>query len=609
MLLGRYISDEADEAARVKKDYPVMVVLGNPPYSVHSANKGEWITNLLHGKDGESDHEVGNYFKVDSQPLGERNSKLINDDYVKFIRFAQWRIERTGYGILAFITNHGYLENPTFRGMRQSLMQSFDDIYLLDLHGSTKKRQQVPGGGRDENVFDIQQGVAIGLFVRRQAVRESAPLATVHHADLWGERGEKYRWLTEHDVSSTQWSAAHPQSPFYLFTPQKTELLPEYEAGWKITDIMPVNSTGVKTHRDDFVVDMDRQALQKRMADFLNPQLSDAEAKERHLSKEDRLQVGTARKRLQAIEWTEHIIRCLYRPFDVRYLLYHDAVVDRGRAEIMRHMLVGQNLGLATTRSVEIGRGYEHLFCSRNVIQHHTVSLKEVNYLFPLYLYPDAPKNGLWGEEELSATPSGRMANLAPRFIADVSAHLGLTWVEDGKGDRQETLGPADVFSYLYAILHAPTYRERYADFLKIDFPRLPLTSDTDLFRNLCALGDELVGLHLLEQPIEPITRYPVPGTNQIEVVRYTEPGQGADEGRVYINTTQYVAGVPPEVWAFHIGGYQVCQKWLKDRKGRTLGFDELNHYQKMIAAIAETIRLMDDIDEAIEEHGGWPIQ
>src|SRR5947209_5208683 len=229
LLLGGFISDEANEAARVKQDYPVMVVLGNPPYSGHSANKGEWVTDLLHGDDGRSGKKVGNYFEVDGKSLGERNPKYLNDDYVKFIRFAQWRIEQTGYGILAFITNHGYLDNPTFRGMRQSLMQSFDEIYVLDLHGNSKKKERSPDGSKDENVFDIQQGVAIGIFVKRQGNRNTSHMATVRHADLWGVRevyekvgqgqklvGDKYYWLVENDIKTTQWTKLEPQAPFYL---------------------------------------------------------------------------------------------------------------------------------------------------------------------------------------------------------------------------------------------------------------------------------------------------------------------------------------------------------------------------------------------------------
>ncbi|MEO7000673.1 MAG: N-6 DNA methylase, partial [Ktedonobacterales bacterium] len=260
---ANYISEEANAATQVKRDEPVLVVLGNPPYSGHSANKGEWITALLHGEEREPGQRggrgrpTGSYFAVDGQPLGERNPKWLNDDYVKFIRFAQWRIERSGHGVLAFITNHGYLDNPTFRGMRQSLMQAFDDIYLLDLHGNSKKKERTPeanGGGKDENVFDIQQGVAIGIFIRRRGGKSGSRAAQVHHAHLYGERQGKYDWLEAHDLADTEWTDVAPQSPYYFFIPQDRALAEEYEAGWRINNIMAVNSVGIVTARDELTI-------------------------------------------------------------------------------------------------------------------------------------------------------------------------------------------------------------------------------------------------------------------------------------------------------------------------------------------------------------------
>ncbi len=287
-------------------------------------------------------------------------------------------------------------------------------------------------------------------------------------------------------------------------------------------------------------------------------------------------------------------------------------------------MLVGGNLGIVTNR--QVNDSFKHVLCTNKIINDCTVSLGsgERSYLFPLYLYPNGnnrKKRDLWEAEAAGSGPTpadwkvggtpppgGRRANLAPEFVRAFAAKLGMTWVADGKGDRRQTFGPEDVFAYLYAIFHAPTYRERYAEFLKIDFPRLPLTSNAELFRALCALGDELVRLHLLEGEIQPFTRYPVKGNNVVESVRYTDPQPDGTPGRVWINKTQYFEDVPPEAWAFHIGGYQVCQKWLKDRKGRALSYDDQRHYQQMVAALAATIRLMEEIDAAIEEHGGWPL-
>ena len=289
-LFAQALSREAAEAGETKQDYPVMVILGNPPYSVHSANKGKWIHELLRGKDLTTEEETGNYFRVDGEPLGEKNPKWLNDDYVKFIRFSQWRIERTGYGVLAFITNHGYLDNPTFRGMRRSLMDTFDDIYVLDLHGNTKKKERAPDGTKDENVFDIQQGVAIGIFVKNKNGSGKKGAAQVHHADLWGDReiwgGEgddqklkdgKYWWLWRNDVASTSWTDFTPKSPFYLFRPQNEKIGKEYYVGWSPPKAMPVSVLGFQTHRDKFAIAFGEIELRESLEEMRDSSISDNE--------------------------------------------------------------------------------------------------------------------------------------------------------------------------------------------------------------------------------------------------------------------------------------------------------------------------------------------
>ena len=626
--MATWISDEANQAASIKRDDPVMVVLGNPPYSGHSANKGQWINGLLRGEDvlptqGNTLVERGkgrptdNYFMVDGQPLGERNPKWLNDDYVKFIRFAQWRIARTGHGVLAFITNHGYLDNPTFRGMRQSLLTSFDDIYVLNLHGNAKKKERAPGGGKDENVFDIQQGVAIALFVRRQREPGAARRATVRYADLWGTREAKYAWLAEQDVVNTSWQEVAPQKPMYFFTPRDTDLEAEYNQGKRVTDVMAVNSLGIVTARDELTIHWTVDDVWQTITTFAKMGVEEARSKY-DLGPDARdWQVALAQKDIndKGLE-RDKIKPILYRPFDQRQTYYTGTT--RGfqcmpRPEVMRHMLAGANLGLTTNR--QVNSAFYHVLCARDIIDNCVVSneTRERSYLFPLYLYPDMSKAGLWdATEPLPNTPGHRRANLAPEFIADCAARLGLRWVEDGKGDGRATFGPEDVFAYIYAVLHAPGYRERYAEFLKSDFPRVPVTSDAELFWALVAAGERLVGLHLMERRAPALTRYPVRGSNRVERVWYADaPTVDESDGepdRVWINESQYFAGVPRAVWEFHIGGYQVCEKWLKDRKGRVLSFDDLEHYQSMVAALAETRLLMEGIDEVIEEHGSWPL-
>ena len=591
---NEYIVDEANAAAEIKKEKPIMVVLGNPPYSGIPANTGKWITELINGVFDKDGHEIVKGYKiVDGKPLGEKNPKMLQDDYVKFIRFGQWRIECTGQGVLGFITNHAYLDNPTFRGMRQSLMNTFTDIYILNLHGNVKKKEVAPDGDKDNNVFDIQQGVAIGIFVKETEKDEAAK---VHYAELWGLREGKYQTLFETDITATDWAELVPNSPFYFFVPRDEDLRSEYEQGWKVTDIFPANSVTVVTSRDHFVLDFDETILKKRVAAFQETALTDKEVRERFALVDNKgWSVTKARKAIrQDNTWGKDFTRCLYRPFDYRSIFYHEAVIERARFEVMRNMLAGDNLALTTTRQVT-SLDFNHALCTNRIAEYKCISHDRNSYIFPLYLYP--------AEGEMQFDGSHRRPNLNPEFIKVISEKLGLKFIEDGRGDLEQTVGSEDIFNYIYAVFHSPTYRTRYAEFLKIDFPRLPLTSDKELFKALAGKGAELVALHLMESPTlnNLITGYPVAGSNTVGKVSYDENNQ-----RVYINKAQYFESVPQKVWDFHIGGYQVAQKWLKDRKGRTLTYDELTHYQKVIVALKETIRLMEEIDDLIP---AWPIE
>ena len=457
-LLANAIAQESASADAVKRDKPVMVVLGNPPYSGHSANKGQWINELLHGKDGEE--TTNSYFHVDGAPLGERNPKWLNDDYVKFIRYAQRRIERTGEGVLGFVTNHGYLDNPTFRGMRQSLMNTFNEIYLLDLHGNSKKKERSPEGGKDENVFDIQQGVAIGLFVKR-ANGDDNP-ARVFHADLWGKReddleGGKYEWLATSDVRSTEWKELYPKSPRYLFIPRDETLAEEYGAGWGIADVFPINSVGVVTARDKLAIQWSSNEMMQVASTFA--QLSEDEARS-HFGLGNDAQgwrVQWAQEDIQkhpnAVEFVKQI---LYRPFDTRYTYYTGAangVICRPREKVMRHMLAGPNVGIVTTR--QCWQDWSAI-ASSVIIGHKALASYDINTLFPLYTYPS---------EEQIQLGMIREPNLSAEFIEDAVSSVGLTFTTNGSGDLQESFGPEDVFHYIYAVLYSAEYRKRYADF------------------------------------------------------------------------------------------------------------------------------------------------
>jgi predicted helicase len=621
MLLGQFVSREANAAAEIKRDRPIMVVLGNPPYSGHSANKGQWIIDL-----------VRDYYQVDGQPLGERNPKWLQADEVKFIRFAEWRINETGEGVLGYITSHGYLDNPTFRGMRQHLMKTFDELYVLDLHGNSKKKEKTPDGGKDENVFDIQQGVAILLAVKLKKVdaasrrvgsggdAASTKNAKVFHADLWGRReiyegeqlvGGKYQWLWQNNAETTSWQELSPTSPSYLFCPQDTALRPEYEAYWKVTELLPLNVLGFQTHRDHFAIDFDEADLRRRIGELRDKRLSDDDIRAKYqVSDNSDWKLAEVRPTLRnAPRWEDAFAQCLYRPFDFRPCYFSQAAMDRPRRELVNHVLHRENLCLLVPRQIGFPP-WQHAGVSRFVTESCLVSTKtkEQNYCFPLYLYPAA--------DQLDVM-SGRRPNLSPAFLKALAEKLDLPQVKPHGLPNGVT--PEGIFHYAYAVFHSPTYRTRYAGFLKIDFPRLPLTGNRDLFFTLAALGQELTALHIMESPKlnDLITEFPAKGTDTVEKVAYvSDPSQKggpsapqAGMGRVYINPVQYFGNVPSAVWNFHIGGYQVCEKWLKDRKTRTLTYEDIQHYQKIVVALSETIRLMEEVDQVIATAGGWPIK
>lgn len=616
-LFSTFLANEANQASRVKTQVPVMVVLGNPPYSGHSANQAEWAKQLLHGETEDATKgKLQSYFQVDGHGLNERNPKWLNDDYVKFICFSQWRIEMTGHGVLAFISNHGYLDNPTFRGMRQSLIKTFDEIYVLDLHGNAKKKEVCPDGSPDKNVFDIQQGVAIGIFIKTRSTTKEKPLAKVFHADLWGSReindesgqriGGKYHWLEENTLTSTPWQELNPGSEKYLFIPQDANLTEEYQAGLSVTSIFPLNGVGMTTARDSTVIDFDPEPLINRATLFRNfPGSNEQLCEMLQISEKQGWDITKARKLIkQETDLEQFIHPVLYRPFDTRLIFYHDSLVWRTVKKVMLHFLKGQNLGLVTTKQTKDNWS---AFITNAASAHKSLAAYDINSIFPLYLYPDMASGNLF-EDQQTENPGGRRPNLDPKFIKQFAKAVRLKFVDDGQGDLKKTFGPEDVFYYIYAILHSPAYRARYAEFLKMDFPRVPLPSGIELFRQLVPLGQHLAQLHLMKTHGPDMASYPVEGSNEVDKPRYVEPSE-QHPGRVYINKDQYFEGVPPDVWAFHVGGYQVCHKWLKDRKGRVLTYDDLIHYQRIVSALSETIRLMVEVDAVIDGHGGWPIR
>ena len=548
------LAEEANRAQQIK-DSPVLVITGNPPYSGISQNTGKWISDL-----------IKTYKYVDEKHFGERRHWL-QDDYVKFIRFAQWKMERVEHGIVAIITNHGFLDNPTFRGMRQSLLNTFDTLYFLDLHGNANKKEIAPDGGKDENVFDIRQGVAISLLVKNPKAKQKG----VFHADLWGLRKDKYKRCMENTIATIEWKKLAVDSSPYLFTPRQS-MPTEYKEAFSINDIFSGNVSGIVTARDHFSVDTDKESLLRRMQKFISADKTALEiAEELNLKDTRGWKISQARKEMAKIKnLAECVKKIVYRPFDVRWIFYHSSAVDWGREKFMRHMLAGENIGLCLSKRQETGGQWQHVFISNKIVQHHTATAKEVNYLFPLYRY------------DIEMDKTVRHENLKPEFRR---------WLDDRYGTAHS---PENILGCIYAILHSPDYRNRYADFLRSDFPRIPFPADNAEFQRLATLGNELISAHLLrENCTGDLAKHAGTGTSHlVEKIRYDEKTQ-----RLYFNQTEYLAPVPPQVFTFQIGGYHPLDKYLKSRKTRPLTLPETETLQKTANAIAFTIGKMGEID------------
>lgn len=546
--LAESIAEESKEASIIKNKTPIMVVVGNPPYSVSSSNKGEWIQNLI--KDYKKD-------------LNEQKINL-DDDYIKFIRLAEHFIEKNGSGIVAMITNNSFIDGITHRQMRRQLLDTFDNIYILDLHGNSKKKEKAPDGGKDENVFDIQQGVSINIFVRKEGGEKG--VAVVHHSELFGKREDKFKILNDSNIETIKWQKLDYSEPYYFFIPRDSSAEDEYKKGFKIDELMPDYNSGIQSKRDKICFPLTQNELQEIVDDFEKESNSTIRAKYRLPEDGRDWRVEWAQNDLKHGFTTEKV---LYRPFDIRETAYtgrSKGFIAYPREKTFKHFINKENIGLVTVRQ-QSTFSFQHILATKFMIESGAVSLqtKEWGYIFPLYLYSD---EGI------------RTPNLKKEIIDEIKKIVG-------------AVSPEDVFDYIYALLHTPSYREKYKEFLKIDFPRVPYPKDKETFKKLIEYGKELRELHLLDsQRVNNfITTFPESGSDMVEKIEYKN-------GNVYINNEQYFGKVPEKVWNFYIGGYQPTQKWLKDRKGRTLTNEDIEHYQKMIVAMSETEGIMKEIDK-----------
>jgi len=545
--LAKSIATESKEAAVIKNETPIMVVIGNPPYSISSSNKGKWILDLI---------------KEYKKNLGEKKIN-IDDDYIKFIRLAENFIERNKNGIVAMITNNSFIDGITHRQMRKHLLETFDDIYILNLHGDSKKKEKSPDGGKDENVFNIQQGVSINIFIRKEEKKND--LGKVYHTDIYGKREYKFEVLNQSDIKNTNWQKLNYSEPYYFFVPKDFKARGVYENGFSVNELFLVSSSGVETAKDSLVINNSVSILAERIKLFEN-------ADDRWLSSNFNQPLEKiAQVKQDILRGSVTIEKMLYRPFDMKNVLYSNisqGVLWRPRYEIMKHMFK-ENLGFIAKRGLDESRSAV-CFVSRSIIDRRAWSrpgMQGAEQLFPLYLYAD---------------DGSRVTNMKKDIIEKIEKTVS-------------DVTPEEIFDYVYSVLHSSSYREKYKEFLKIDFPRVPYPKNAKSFKKLATFGAYLRSIHLLESPKlnQFITTYPIVGSDTVEKLAYKKE-------KVFINSEQYFGNVPEVAWNFYIGGYQPAQKWLKDRKGRTLTNSDIEHYQKIIVALTETNKIMRNIDNVL---------
>jgi len=555
------LTEESKEASKIKNEKPIMVVIGNPPYSAISSNK---TANYLVEK-----------YKVEPGGivrLKERKNWL-DDDYVKFISLAENFVEKNGKGVLAYITNNSFTDNPTFRGMRWHLLKTFDDIYIVNLHGDVKKDKKAPDADKDENVFNIMQGVSINIFVKKKQNKKDGDLGNVYYSDLYGTRESKFDFLNQNNLESIKWNQSKYTEPYFFFVPKDFKGKDDYEQGFSVVDMFRKNVTGIVTMGDEFIITQNKKEIEDRLNKLLFDNISEVALKNQyHLGKNYAKWILENKSGNKIIINENKYTQINYRPFDIKWTYYDKNLVWRCRNEVMDNFIIGDNLGLVFKRG-SIEEKAPPVFISKDIIDFRSWSrsgMQGGDYIAPLYLYADdGTKISNFNEEIYNKIITGIKNKVEPENVLD----------------------------YVYAVLHSSSYREKYKEFLKIDFPRVPYPKNEKQFFALVKLGKELRCLHLLESPKVNnfITIYPVIGDNLVEKVIYQNE-------KVFINKNQYFGNVSELAWNFYIGGYQPAQKWLKDRKGRTLTNEDTEHYQKIIVVLTETEYIMKEIDKIYSE-------
>ncbi|MCG7656935.1 type ISP restriction/modification enzyme [Wielerella bovis] len=579
-LFAQWLSNEANSANAIKRDNPIMVVVGNPPYFGESKNKGEWIMGLMDDYKREPNTD---------QKLKERNSKWINNDYVKFLRYAQHHIEKTKQGVIGFINMNSYLDGVIFRGVRWNMLQTYDQIYILDLHGNSKKQETAPDGSKDDNVFDITEGVCINIFVKTGEKKKKGELAKVYHADLFGKRADKFTFLQNYDLNTVSWTELQPSAPDYFFVPKSynADELADYHKMIDLMELFPINSVGIVTARDDLCIQASKERMKNILDEFVNLETESARTRF-NLGKDVRdWNVADAQTDVKNHLETHQIVPIAYRPFDTRYTFFTGN--SKGfhcmpRGNVMKHFVGKINLGLCLTKQFKSGSTYQHCLISETIMESGYVSNKtsEITSIFPLYVYPDNQSLNFSGSLQ-------RQPNINETIVKKIAKIIKKDWGSDD-------FTPENLLDYIYAVLHSPNYRTKYAEMLKTNFPRIPYPENASEFFRLADLGKELRLWHTLKHDDCDMANF-------ITEFNAENPDMTVDKPKyenetVFWNKTGSLKGVPQAVWEMYIGGYQPAQKWLKDRKGQTLTAADLEHYQKMILALSKTLEIMQQIDK-----------
>ncbi len=580
-LFFQPLAEEARGAGEVKRQTPIMCVIGNPPYSAQSQNRGKWITSLL------ADYKQG---------LKEKKINL-DDDYIKFIRLAQYLVSKNQSGVVGFITNNSYLDGVTHWAMRKELLTSFDFIQILDLHGSSTKQEKTPDGSPDKNVFDIKQGVSIVVLAKRNI--SNREVAKVIHGDLYGSRDTKNSALWAESFASDRVSELLPKAPYYFFSPKDLADPSIYERGLRTNDLFNINGSGVKTERDHVSIHFDKESASSVVEDFLEGDESKIRAKYA-LDKDSRdWTVGGAISDIRRHRGCDLHTKITYRPFDVRHTYYtgktRGFMGTPGRK--IGQEFMKPNLGLITSRTVYGASPWQDAQVTDSIVEFGVMATRVGNTapVSPLYLYPDA------SAQSDAFAAKHRTLNLDPELYTAICEAGGINPADQAAPDDDFRASTGDgrpsevkVFDYIYGVLYSPDYRATYAEFLKIDFPRIPYPPSPEVFRHVSEKGEALRRVHLMESGAVGETPYVFTGEGD-DVVASGYPTYA--DGRVRINPHQGFDDVPEVAWTFFIGGYQPAQKWLKDRRGRALSWDDIGHYQKIIKILTETDRIMREIE------------